>query len=102
MPPKLTQPLRPAARYRKGQAPAGVSLDHSDSSDDEPDHRAADGDASHEAGQDEDVQEFASGARATGGRDQVKMGVRLNQVSVDQDGKVSLGHPGDDSSSGEY
>lgn len=39
--PKLTNPLRPAARYRKGQVPVQVGLSESDSDDDDEEDEAA-------------------------------------------------------------
>ena len=98
MPPKLTQPLRPVARYRKGQAPAGVVDSDSDSDQDEQQQEQQLEDASD---QDEGVDEFTSVRKPTeASGQQKKMGVKLGNVQVDQRGTVKL--PGQADESSEY
>ncbi|GAA5833815.1 hypothetical protein JCM3766R1_000107 [Sporobolomyces carnicolor] len=98
MPPKLTQPLRPVARYRKGQAPAGVVDSDSDSDQDEQQQEQQLEDGSD---QDEGVEEFTSVRKpAEVSGQQKKMGVKLGNVQVDQRGTVKL--PGQADESSEY
>ncbi|GAA5970831.1 hypothetical protein JCM3765_005579 [Sporobolomyces pararoseus] len=97
MPPKLTQPLRPVARYRKGQAPAGIVESDSESDQDEQ----AEQHQQDEEGEDEQgVEEFTSARRPTEGQDNKKIGVKLGNVQVDQQGQVKLA--GHDEESSEY
>ncbi|GAA5867857.1 hypothetical protein JCM3774_005886 [Rhodotorula dairenensis] len=108
MPPKLTQPLRPVARYRPGKAPVPVA-DDSDDSDQEAepqqgDARAPDHDDDHQGGRrDQLVTEFA-GAKAKG----ATINVAIKEVQVDQAGKVKVGGRDEvgrtemESSEGEY
>jgi len=107
MPPKLTQPLRPAARYRKGQGPVGAPASDSDS--DQEDEQLEQPQSDAQAGSDDDVgvQEFTSGGnqRAEKGK---AMGIKLDKVQVDQQGKVKVGGKDEvgrtemESSEGEY
>ncbi|GAA5941633.1 uncharacterized protein JCM15063_001644 [Sporobolomyces koalae] len=91
MPPKLTQPLRPAARYRKGQGPAAVESDSDSNSDSErpdaDDSERANNDDPDNHG-DEAVHDFVSASttrRAEPSRDR-KIGVNLRNVNVDPTG----------------
>ena len=97
MPPKLTQPLRPVARYRKGQAPAGIVESDSDSDQDE---QAEQQQQAEEEEEEQGVEEFTSARRPTEGLDNKKIGVKLGNVQVDQQGQVRL--PGQDEESSEY
>lgn len=94
MPPKLTNPLRPVARYRKGQAPAGVIVASDSDSDDDQDN-----DEQGQVGQDDEIDQVEikdelvedepgrARGRAAGGR----MDVKLRQVEVDGRGAVKIG-----------
>ncbi|GAA5867741.1 hypothetical protein JCM8547_005219 [Rhodosporidiobolus lusitaniae] len=86
MPPKLTNPLRPAARYRPGKAPVPVASD--ESSDDDDAQREQQEDQQED---DEDVSEFSGGQlkqqQGAGGR----LNVQIREVEVDQGGKVRVG-----------
>ncbi|GAA5951275.1 hypothetical protein JCM21900_003824 [Sporobolomyces salmonicolor] len=110
MPPKLTNPLRPVARYRKGKAPvnAQVASDSDEESDDQ--HRELEDDRAP-LQEDEDLQEFTTAAQrkqpagaSAGGR----INVALREVEVDQAGKVRVGGRDEvgrtemESSEGEY
>lgn len=91
MPPKLTNPLRPVARYRKGQAPVNAGI-------------ASDSDSDQEEQQDEQEQVKAessdddkptlSGRRGTS-RGKGKMNVALREVEVDSSGQVKVGGKGE-------
>ncbi|GAA5906929.1 uncharacterized protein JCM6883_005735 [Sporobolomyces salmoneus] len=101
MPPKLTQPLRPFARYRKGQAPVG--LVESDSDSDQESETLSQQQQGAETAQDEDdegLDEFTSSKKtAREDQDQKKMGVKLGNVKVDQQGTVKLEGQGEEESS---
>ncbi|GAA5954925.1 hypothetical protein JCM8115_005571 [Rhodotorula mucilaginosa] len=110
MPPKLTQPLRPAARYRPGKAPVPVA-DDSDYSDQE--EQEAQGTAAQEGGDDDDdddqqVTEFRTTTTAGKPKGTAALNVALKQVEVDQTGKVKVGGRDEvgrtemESSEGEY
>lgn len=117
MPPKMTQPLRPAARYRPGKAPVPVA-DDSDESDDEQQQQeviggegAGAGAADEEDGDDdEQVTEFGGAGTAARAQNAGKgaLNVALKQVQVDQAGKVTVGGRDEvgrtelESSEGEY
>lgn len=92
MPPKLTQPLRPVQRYRKGQLPQGVQPSTSDDEDSDQEQQPPQDEQQH-SDEDDQVQEFTS-VKQTGG---AKIGVKLGQVKVDQQGKVI--RPGEEESS---
>ena len=83
--PKLTQPLRPAARYRKGQAPANLPVSDSDDDDQQADPE------SHpdEAISDNDEPQAVGAGRGRGVGGQMK--VSLREVEVDQRGQVRVG-----------
>jgi microfibrillar-associated protein 1 len=98
MPPKLTQPLRPVARYRKGQAPAGIVESDSESDQDEQTEEQHEG--AEEEDEEQGVEEFTSNRRSTDGQEGKKMGVKLGNVKVDQQGQVKL--PGQEEESSEY
>jgi len=107
MPPKLTQPLRPAARYRKGQAPVGAPASDSDSDQEDEQLEQPQSDPQDGSEDEVGVQEFTSGGnqRTTG---KGKMGIKLDKVQVDQQGKVKVGGKDEvgrtemESSEGEY
>ncbi|POY72373.1 hypothetical protein BMF94_4677 [Rhodotorula taiwanensis] len=112
MPPKLTQPLRPAARYRPGKAPvpAADDSDYSDNDQEEQDDAAsaqAQADEGNDDDDDEQVTEFTTANRAAKGRG-AAINVALKQVEVDQTGKVKVGGRDEvgrtemESSEGEY
>lgn len=97
MPPKLTNPLRPVARYRKGQAPLGAASDSD--SDAEQQHQDDDDDASPSTGtaiknesDDDDVEKKPKLSKKAGSG---KMAVQLNQVQVDDKGGVLVGGRGE-------
>lgn len=103
---KLTNPLRPAARYRKGQAPAGVPLSDSDE-DEQPQSADADQPPLDEPISEEDeddVKPSIAGGRKAGGA----MKVSLREVEVDTQGQVrvggrtEVGRTAQESSEGEY
>lgn len=113
---KLTNPLRPAARYRKGQAPAGAPLSDSDS---DSDNDQPDTDAQHPQGneaisegdeqEEEDVKPRLSQAqRKAGAGAGGAMKVSLREVEVDHQGQVrvggrtEVGRTAEESSEGEY
>lgn len=108
MPPKLTQPLRPAARYRPGKAPVPVADSDSDSGDD-GDNAQQQGDQqhAHDDDEDEDLAEF-SAPRTSKQQQPGAINVALRQVEVLDDGKVRVagrdesGRTQMESSEGEY
>ncbi|BGP57113.1 hypothetical protein JCM8202_000555 [Rhodotorula sphaerocarpa] len=117
MPPKMTQPLRPAARYRPGKAPAPVADDPDESDDEQQQQQAAGGEdagagaADEEDGDgDEQVTEFGGAGTAARAQNAGKgaLNVALKQVQVDQTGKVTVGGRDEvgrtelESSEGEY
>ncbi len=81
--PKLTQPLRPAARYRKGQAPANLPLSDSDEDDQQQEEQHP----QNEALSDDEHYQGAAAGRGAGGQ----MKVSLREVEVDQRGQVRVG-----------
>lgn len=89
MPPKLTQPLRPVARYRKGQAPAGLAESDSDSDQEQP-SQGEQPDEGFDQEEQEGVDEFTSTASTRKGQEGKKIGVKLGNVKVDQQGTVQL------------
>lgn len=108
MPPKLTQPLRPVARYRKGKAPVPVASD--DSSADEQEQHDNQGEKEEEEQPDEELSEFGTGRGQLRGQQQQggRMNVKIKEVEVDQGGKVKVGGKDEvgrtemESSEGEY
>ncbi|GAA5986164.1 hypothetical protein JCM10908_006438 [Rhodotorula pacifica] len=113
MPPKLTQPLRPVARYRPGKAPVPVAddSDYSDQEAQQQDDEAAQEEQDNDEDADEQVTEFRAGAapaRAAKGGAAGAINVALKQVEVDQAGKVKVGGRDEvgrtemESSEGEY
>ncbi|GAA5914973.1 hypothetical protein JCM5296_004519, partial [Sporobolomyces johnsonii] len=110
MPPKLTNPLRPVARYRKGKAPVNAPL-ASDSDDDQDDQQP---DLEHDHAplpEDEHLQEFTAAAprkQLPGAGAGGTINVALREVEVDQAGKVRVGGRDEvgrtemESSEGEY
>lgn len=110
MPPKLTQPLRPAARYRPGKAPVPVA-DDSDYSDQEQEQEAQ-GTAADERDDDDDddeqVTEFRTRTAGKPPKGTAALNVALKEVQVDQTGKVKIGGRDEvgrtemESSEGEY
>lgn len=111
MPPKLTNPLRPVARYRKGKLPQGATLPvESDSDDEDNQQRQA---AAAAAGQDDDDAErdelIESVSSVRHGDTSVKrqqprgqMNVALGNVQVDSSGAVKVGSQAAKESSSEY
>jgi len=106
MPPKMTQPLRPAARYRPGKAPVPVADSDSDADDDDQQqHQQADDD-DDKGDADEDLAEF-SAPQSRNKQQHGSLNVALKQVEV-QDGKVRVGGKDEsgrtqmESSEGEY
>ncbi|GAA5843089.1 hypothetical protein JCM9279_001858 [Rhodotorula babjevae] len=106
MPPKMTQPLRPVARYRPGKAPVPVA--DSDSDDDDNDDQQQQHDADAEGDQDDAEQDLAEfSAPQNRNKQQGSLNVALKQVEV-QDGKVRVGGKDEsgrtqmESSEGEY
>ncbi|GAA6003986.1 hypothetical protein JCM10207_006499 [Rhodosporidiobolus poonsookiae] len=101
MPPKLTNPLRPAARYRPGKAPVPVAESDSDDDDQQQQHDEVE----QEEDEDEGVTEFAAPRQQDKG---ARMNVALSEVEVDQLGKVKVGGRDEvgrtqmESSEGEY
>ncbi|GAA5885709.1 hypothetical protein JCM16303_003122 [Sporobolomyces ruberrimus] len=89
MPPKLTQPLRPVARYRKGQAPAGLAESDSDSDQEQP-SQGEQPDEGFDQEEQEGVDELTSTASTRKGQEGKKIGVKLGNVKVDQQGTVQL------------
>ena len=108
MPPKLTQPLRPAARYRPGKAPVPVA-DDSDYSDQEQEQEAQ-GTAADEGDDDDDDEQVTEFRTTTAGKSRgtAALNVALKEVQVDQTGKVKVGGRDEvgrtemESSEGEY
>lgn len=110
MPPKLTNPLRPVARYRKGQAPAGAAAAAAavDSDSDSDAERQDDEAQQAKVESEDDGSEQAAlagrlrAATKAGGR----MDVKLKQVQVDKMGSVKIGggkvESGKTGSSSEY
>ncbi|KAG0663510.1 hypothetical protein C6P46_002406 [Rhodotorula mucilaginosa] len=92
MPPKLTQPLRPAARYRPGKAPVPVAddSDYSDQEEQEAQGTAAD-DGDDDDDDDQQVTEFRTTTTAGKPKGTAALNVALKQVEVDQTGKVKVG-----------
>ncbi|TKA53745.1 hypothetical protein B0A53_03787 [Rhodotorula sp. CCFEE 5036] len=109
MPPKLTQPLRPAARYRPGKAPVPVAddSDYSDQEEQEAQGTAAD-DGDDDDDDDQQVTEFRTTTTAGKPKGTAALNVALKQVEVDQTGKVKVGGRDEvgrtemESSEGEY
>lgn len=109
MPPKLTQPLRPAARYRPGKAPVPVA-DDSDYSDQEQEGaQQGEGENVDEDDDDQLVTEFrTTAANKPKGQQGGALNVALKEVQVDQTGKVNVGGRDEvgrtemESSEGEY
>ncbi|BGP42250.1 hypothetical protein JCM10449v2_006255 [Rhodotorula kratochvilovae] len=105
MPPKLTQPLRPAARYRPGKAPVPLPADDSSDDDDNQQQQQHAEDAADED-HDEGVTEFAAPHLAR--KDPARINVALREVEVDHGGKVRVGGRDEsgktqmESSEGEY
>ncbi|GAA5828440.1 hypothetical protein JCM3770_001185, partial [Rhodotorula araucariae] len=101
MPPKLTQPLRPAARYRPGKAPVPLPADDSSDDDNDNPHQHLHDPDAHDHG----LTEFAAPRTAS---DPAKFNVALRQVEVDHAGKVRVGGRDEsgktqyESSEGEY
>lgn len=113
MPPKLTNPLRPVARYRKGQAPAGVNVasdSDSDSDSDQEQDQVHDDSTQHrqqrhdsrnnqqstftviKQEQDDATHTVKATSGRSGARDaSARMDVNLRQVQVDQTGAVKVG-----------
>jgi microfibrillar-associated protein 1 len=87
MPPKLTNPLRPVARYRKGK-PLNVPV-VSDSDSDQDEEQAA------AAEQSDEEQSAAPSVLVGRGNDKGKMNVALKGVEVDDKGAVKVGGRGE-------
>ena len=85
--PKLTQPLRPAARYRKGQAPANLPLSDSDEDEQQPEQP----EQQDEPLSDNDQYQAGTAARVGGTGAGRHMKVSLREVEVDQRGQVRVG-----------
>lgn len=83
---KLTQPLRPAARYRKGQAPTNLPL--SDSDEDEEQQQLEHQQGENEAISDDEDQN--QGGQQSGTRGGGRIQVSLREVEVDQAGQVRV------------
>lgn len=83
MAPKLTNPLRPVARYRKGQAPANAGIASDSDSDAEEQQEEVKAEST------EDEKPVVS--RAARGESKAKMNVALKQVEVDSQGAVKVG-----------
>lgn len=85
MAPKLTNPLRPVARYRKGQAPA-----HAVASDSDSDEEQGEQDEQVKAEEsEEDQKPSIRASTSTGGAGRIN--VALRQVEVDSHGQVKVG-----------
>lgn len=82
MAPKLTNPLRPVARYRKGQAPA-----HAVASDSDSDEEQQEQEEQVKAEESEEDHKPSISRAAQGGR----INVALRQVEVDSKGQVKVG-----------
>lgn len=107
MPPKMTQPLRPVARYRPGKAPVPVADSDSDDDNDDQQQQQHDDDGEGDQGDDDqDLAEF-SAPQHRKQQQQGSLNVALKQVEV-QDGKVRVGGRDEsgrtqmESSEGEY
>lgn len=85
MAPKLTNPLRPVARYRKGQAPAHAVASDSDSDEEQLEEeqqvKAEESDEDHKP-------TISSSRGAAAG---ARFNVALRQVEVDSKGQVKVG-----------
>ncbi|ORY48829.1 splicing factor, Prp19-binding domain-domain-containing protein [Leucosporidium creatinivorum] len=86
MAPKLTNPLRPVARYRKGQAPANAVASDSDSDDEQQQQEEEEEQLKAEQSEDEKPN-VGAGRGAGSGR----INVALRQVEVDSKGQVKVG-----------
>ncbi|GAA5823215.1 hypothetical protein JCM11251_007527 [Rhodosporidiobolus azoricus] len=107
MPPKLTQPLRPVQRYRKGKAPVPSAALDSESDDDEQQQQQEAAGQDEDAADEEELTELAQPRnKAAGGGGRIN--VALREVEVDKGGKVKVGGRDEvgrtemESSEGEY
>jgi microfibrillar-associated protein 1 len=84
---KSTKPLRPVARYRRGQAPANAGLD-SESSDEGQEEPGEDGNREEEEEEEEENKvERGSKGKETGRT----MAITLKEVEIDAQGSVRVG-----------
>lgn len=82
---KSTKPLRPVARYRRGQAPANAGLD-SESSDEGQEERE------EERNREEDEEEENKVERSVKGKETGRtMAITLKEVEIDAQGSVRVG-----------
>ncbi|GAA5922114.1 hypothetical protein JCM3775_003496 [Rhodotorula graminis] len=108
MPPKMTQPLRPVARYRPGKAPVPVADSDSDVDDDDNQQQHDERDDDDHGDADQDLAEFSAPQHRTAKQqNHASLNVALKQVEV-HDGKVRVGGKDEsgrtqmESSEGEY
>lgn len=92
MPPKLTNPLRPVARYRKGQAPVNAGI-ASDSDSDQEEQQDEQEQVKAESSDDNDKPTLSGRRGTSSGRG--KMNVALREVEVDSSGQVKVGGKGE-------